>query len=801
MESLKQEAIRFIEHLQTLYFEQRNLSALLPAMTEDTSWIGTGVQEFCEDVGEARAALALEGQEYGGSFTIIMARWRACCLSETVCVVYGEIIARPDDTALADVYNRVTAVCTRTSNGMKLSHLHMSSPDADQEDGRFYVKREDAARRETLRLRTEKIAGELRARNSQLEALTENIPGGIHQCANDMDLTILDMSNGFLKMFGYTKQEIQEYFQNRFIYMIYEEDRDSFVKTVCRQLSQGPNVDLEYRVYCKNGELLWVLDRGQKVVGENNEETFFCMLLDITRQKEQMEELRLTVERHQIIMDQTTDIIFEWDIASDELTFSSNWRRKFGYEAIQDNISQKIPLSQNIHPADMPAFIKIMKDSAAGVPYSETEFRIQDVMGCFKWHRIRATIQYDSRHRPIKAIGVILDIDADKRQKEHLLEQAQRDPLTNLYNKTAVRELVTRQITENRSGSYQVLLMIDVDNFKGVNDTYGHLCGDTLLSDVAGVLRSQFRCGDIVGRIGGDEFLVYLPQIAEKKEAAEKIQGLLTALATLCPIKDGPTISCSIGAAFFSQKEADYFTLYKCADAALYQIKAQGKNNFAFYDPNNCEASCDLPDSVVGGIDSETETTSDAVGEKLAQYTFRMLYNSIDVTTAVEQLLEIVGRAYDVSRVYIFESSPDGRTCSNTFEWCNTGVPSEMAALQNIDYIDDVGDYQKNFDHNNLFYCHDIRKLHPDVYAVLAPQGIRSLLQCAIMDDGVFMGYVGFDECREKRAWTKAQIASLTLISNILSTFLLKFRLKEGNAKNGKQQEKHLRGAADFYCT
>lgn len=105
------------------------------------------------------------------------------------------------------------------------------------------------------------------------------------------------------------------------------------------------------------------------------------MLLDITKQKGEREELRLTLERHQIIMDQTTDIIFEWDIAKDAQTFSANWRKKFGYEAIRDSISQRIPMSENIHPNDMPAFIKIMVDSAAGILYSETEFRIRDSYG------------------------------------------------------------------------------------------------------------------------------------------------------------------------------------------------------------------------------------------------------------------------------------------------------------------------------------------------------------------------------------------------------------------------------------
>lgn len=785
MESLKQDALSFIERLQTLYFEQRNLSELLPAMSADTSWIGTGAQEFCRDAEAAQRALALEGQEYSGCFTILSAHWDACCLSETVCVVYGEILARPDHATFADVHNRVTAVCTRTDEGMKLLHLHMSSPDADQEDGRFYITRDEAGRRETLRMRAEKIAVELQARNDELEALTENIPGGVHQCECSDEMAFLSMSSSFLTLVGYSQTEVHERFHNCFAEMIYPDDLPRIQAEMAEQLSRGDTLELEYRILRGDGKLLWILDHGKRATLTDGSRCFYCVLMDITRQKQEREELRLTLECHQIIMDQTTDIIFEWDIASDALTFSSNWRKKFGYEAIHDAISQKIPRSPNIHPEDMPVFIKIMRASAAGVPYSEVEFRIGNVLGNFKWHRIRATVQFDSGRRPIKAVGVILDIDADKKQKERLLDQAQRDPLTGLYNKAATRELASRLMGGDAGEGSMALLIIDIDNFKAVNDTYGHLCGDTLLSDVAGVLKGYFRSSDIVGRIGGDEFLVYLPQIAGEKEAAAKVRGLLATLGALRPIKDAPTISCSIGAALFPQKGADYFTLYKCADAALYQIKAQGKNNFAFYDQRERDEAiaCDLSTSAVGGIDSAMDIPSDTVGNRLAQYTFRMLYNSIDIKTAVEHLLEIVGRAYDVSRVYIFESSEDGRTCSNTFEWCNTGVPSEIDKLQAIDYEKDLGGYLLNFDENNIFYCKDIHELHPDLYGILAPQGICSVLQCAIMDDGVFTGYVGFDECRANRSWTKPQIASLTLISNVLSTFLLKLRLKEGKSK------------------
>ncbi|MEG2665366.1 MAG: diguanylate cyclase, partial [Hafnia sp.] len=194
---------------------------------------------------------------------------------------------------------------------------------------------------------------------------------------------------------------------------------------------------------------------------------------EITYRKREQEELRLRLEQHQIIMDQTTDIIFEWDIRKDTLNFSQNWRKKFGYEAIASEISGRIPLSDNIHKEDMSAFVKIIKDTAAGVPYSETEFRIKNIKGRYTWCRIRATTQFDDDGRAIKAIGVILDINEETKEKQNLQKLAQRDPLTGIYNKAATNALVARRMGYFDITVLQALLMIDVDYFKSVNDTYG----------------------------------------------------------------------------------------------------------------------------------------------------------------------------------------------------------------------------------------------------------------------------------------------------------------------------------------
>lgn len=310
-----------------------------------------------------------------------------------------------------------------------------------------------------------------------------------------------------------------------------------------------------------------------------------CQLeTEVTTRRQQQEELRLRLEQHQIIMDQTTDILFEWDIRKDTLNFSSNWRKKFGYNPIDAGISNRIPLSENIHTEDMPAFLKIMKDTAAGEPYSETEFRIKDREGCYRWCRIRATAQFDDEGRAVKAVGVVLDINEEKKEKQNLLKLAQRDPLTGIYNKAATNALVARRMEDFDFTVMEALMVIDVDYFKAVNDTYGHMAGDNILSAVAAQLKIHTRSSDVVGRIGGDEFLIYLPEVDSEDAALWKAQNIHTALGLLTPEAGAPPITCSIGLAIYPHGTVEYSEFFQHADEALYLRKKVGRNGVTLYD-------------------------------------------------------------------------------------------------------------------------------------------------------------------------------------------------------------------------
>ena len=301
-----------------------------------------------------------------------------------------------------------------------------------------------------------------------------------------------------------------------------------------------------------------------------------------------------------------------------------------------------------------------------------------------------------------------------------------------------------------------------------------------MLTQAAREIKKLFRNQDIVARIGGDEFLVLMRGVSDRKLVESRCQLLLSIFQTIFHNrKHKLPMSCSIGIALAPEHGKTYYELFNRADQALYWAKAKGKNSFVFY--NEAEEKLNFQKGIVSAVNNRIDSDEEPglADDNLVRYAFQRLYSSQNVQRSVNDILELVGRKMNVSRVYIFENSDDNRYCSNTFEWCNDGIEPEIQNLQGISYEEDIAGYVDMYNEQGIFYCPDIDELPENIYNIVAPQGIKSLLHCAIRDGGVFRGYIGFDECVELRYWTKEQIQTLTYFSEMLSMFLLKQRKQE----------------------
>lgn len=178
---------------------------------------------------------------------------------------------------------------------------------------------------------------------------------------------------------------------------------------------------------------------------------------------------------------------------------------------------------------------------------------------------------------PVRMVGVITDISEIKRRTEQLEQQSMRDSFTGLYDKQNALRLI-RGILSRSPQQTHALVLVDLDNFKHLNDTLGHAAGDVILKSFSRLLKREFRSTDIVGRFGGDEFVLLIQDIRNTQWLLTRLSSLLSDPECLYPY------TLSAGAALFP-KDADTFdALFACADQALYRAK-QAKNTYRFFAP------------------------------------------------------------------------------------------------------------------------------------------------------------------------------------------------------------------------
>ena len=599
---------------------------------------------------------------------------------------------------------------------------------------------------------------------------------GTFRCKNDARFTLLNMSRRSDRMAGYTEQEIREQFGGSLLQLIHPEDREMVRREFNRQLRDGFEVRLEHRILRKDGAVHWVYNTSQLITAPSGEEVISSYLIDTQELHREETDLQKKLQRYEMILAQTENVLFEWDMEKDTITFSDTWEKIFGYRTPggEDHWSQR--WMDSLYPDDMPLMADCISSLKNGEHYAMTEVRMATARGRYLWCRFRATAIRDARGSLQKITGIVINIDAEKQAAQALQNRAEQDPLTKLLNKDAARKQAEEYFSRYAAGG--ALLILDLDDFKRINDHNGHLFGDMVLTKAAQEIRKIFRGQDIVARIGGDEFMVVMRGVTDRGLLEQRCGKLLQILSDAFR-SYSLTLGCSIGIALAPVHGQSYYELFQHADQALYRVKARGKNGYAIFDPQDTGYLNQPGRTGVKSTPIDSDTEPGAANDSVVRYAFRKLYSTENMAQSVQELLGFMGRKLNVSRVYVFENSEDNRFCSNTYEWCNEGVPPEIHNLQNISYETDIPGYADNFDEQGIFYCPDVAILPQNVYDIVAPQGIRAMLHCAIRENGVFRGYIGFDDCREPRLWTKEQIELLTFFSEALSMFLLRQRRQE----------------------
>ena len=442
------------------------------------------------------------------------------------------------------------------------------------------------------RAENERLRQALEQRDAQLDMIRATT-GGMKGSLDDAQYTYFYVNDELCAMLGYTREEFMAMSGGTAAGAVYPPDRQGALDSCARCFAQGPEYRAEYRMRKKDGTLVWVLDTGRKVVQPDGTIVINSIITDISALREAMDKLEVEHQRYEIVAELSNDTIFDYSLREDVLQlFAPTGLGHKERSSVAGYITRKGWRQSGILDGDMARIrhevSRIRREGGTG----QVDFRMH-TDGALSWQRIQFKCVQDETGRLLRVVGRQMNIESER----NLLLRARTDPLTGTFNRIYLEQEADEYLRHRAPGMEGACMMVDVDHFKQVNDTCGHLVGDTLLRELADAIRGMFRAGDITARIGGDEFMVFLRDLTGLDAILGKGELLLERARALGRAHGLPLpLTLSIGVAAAQGRGETFQKLYRRADIALYHAKAAGRGCLRVY-----EAGMQYPAGVTQG--------------------------------------------------------------------------------------------------------------------------------------------------------------------------------------------------------
>lgn len=428
---------------------------------------------------------------------------------------------------------------------------------------------------------------ELAEATKKLDILMENMPGGviIYEAKTGK---ILEVSKSLLDMFGCTEKAFREHYYNCFDLMIYKSDRPRIKDLIEQQMAFLTTIEVTFRARDLMGERKFLDFKGKLVTDKNGVQLVYAILSDVSERMLVQQELQrmnetlyMETQRYKLLMEAVDDIPFDYNALLDSVEISL--KKDGGTRVVIDDFHRDYRYKNVFSPDTVEQVTQVWDAALMTMKKGSFECKLHlENDKPYEWYRIHFVSFQDKTGRIVRIVGSAKNIMEEKLAEEEMNSRLKQDSMTGLYNKTTMESMVNEFILSSMPTETHALFLIDADNFKAINDNLGHMYGDEVIRFVAKTIRDIFRDSDYVGRIGGDEFMVFMKN-ATKEVAMNRAAALNEAMRKTFE-KDGIsiTISCSIGVALYSKDGADYTTLFTNADACLYEAKRLGKDQSVF---------------------------------------------------------------------------------------------------------------------------------------------------------------------------------------------------------------------------
>ncbi|MCP8615700.1 PAS domain S-box protein [Salirhabdus salicampi] len=420
----------------------------------------------------------------------------------------------------------------------------------------------------------------------KIEQMNEHLELIYHNTADviitfDAEGHFISVNNRFTEILGWTEQEL---LMDQSITIVPPEEREDF-PSILSKLQKGEIIENHLsKRKAKNGRIIEMLASYAPVMENGVMVSGIAVYKDITSLRELEDRLSRTEERYRIIAEYSTDLIRILDEDGFIRYASPSHENILG---VSPEFFVNKSILSFIHKEDMSKVQKWLEQINVSKEPTKIEHRKLTKKGEAIWFESIGVPVLDEKGELDQIVTITRDISIRKEQEEKLEKMALHDELTGLPNRILFQDRLEKALqTTARRGQMTALFALDCDNFKGINDTYGHDVGDEVLMEFSNRIVKSVREKDTVARMGGDEFQVILPEIENRQDAIHVADRIIAAMEQPFQIGERTLhISTSIGISFYGSKDTHKTMemLVKEGDEALYVAKNEGKNTFAIY--------------------------------------------------------------------------------------------------------------------------------------------------------------------------------------------------------------------------
>lgn len=553
-----------------------------------------------------------------------------------------------------------------------------------------------------------------------------------------------------------------------FTRVIYPSDLAKF-ETAIKEADEGQQIYVSIRLRGRDGVYKWMHIMISPYPDRQSGKYYSLEITDISTLKQQNDEIRAVMEMQTEFLSIIGDYLFTYDISRDSfrIILPGNGNQNIVlYEGklgvwTTEKLDNGLVDSQSIQD-----FEGLCMAMASGESYfsRDIKMKIADYDNVMYWYTFKGKRILKNDDGIIIAGAVCITHGKEDKTADISVQDELRDAGTDLLNKKAITNYA-RKLIDKRVGHKVTIAIIDIDDFKSVNDTYGHMFGDEVLRDVAGILKKTVGRNGLCGRIGGDEMFIVMEHLEDDESIRTVFRTIKNNVSWLYhnDPRNINKITCSIGAASYPDDAKDLDTLFSIADKMLYLAKEKGRNRYIIYRP-------DLHERYILG-ENPTATT-----EKVF-YKYRKLRIVNDFIQqyichykSKKECLEMVMSAFEMDSIFLYDMYAGTRyvLSGNVPEYEENGE-----FLKEDNYIPDFRDDGIKTVWNIILY----ERKAPHMYEAFEKMGIKQFIQViACVDrsksDSCFV--ISFNRNSQLNKWPEMDVDYLGIIGNVIGEEYMK---------------------------